>query len=466
MDAPFPMHPSYEAARRRARPRLQHRLARPEPRMVSRLVSPARPVDRSGRRAAPAPAPPHADPRGRPRRSCPDVPDRHAPARHGARRCWTRSRRLARSAAAGWWAAQMGESARAADATIVISPFEQGRGRAAARPRSRDGALAARRRRRRALRRAPARRMRRAATLARLARARPAGLGRGDGGVPAASATRERRGARRLLRPATAACPAGADVRRPLPAASSACRCSIRAYARARAAHGRSGTAGHLGRRPRGVGGRAPAQRRRARAASTACSSPAGAATTSCPLGLACADCFVAPSTDEPFGLVYLEAMSCGLPVIGTASGGPPSFVNVVPGEPDGWLVPPDDEAALAEVLVVGGRQRSGASQAGSERTPPRPRAILLATAPQGAWPRSTNPDGPRRTRIDHATPTYCRHAASTPGGRLGSPIGVIVEPRAGELGRPADVPGLVARTADERGAGRHLVAVRTRDSS
>jgi glycosyltransferase involved in cell wall biosynthesis len=70
------------------------------------------------------------------------------------------------------------------------------------------------------------------------------------------------------------------------------------------------------------------------------------------PLGLACADCFVAPSTAEPFGLVYLEAMACGLPVIGTLSGGPPSFIDVVPGEPDGWLVPPDDEEALAEAIV------------------------------------------------------------------------------------------------------------------
>ena len=39
------------------------------------------------------------------------------------------------------------------------------------------------------------------------------------------------------------------------------------------------------------------------------------------PLGLSCADCFVAPSTDEPFGLVYLEAMACELPVIGTLHG-------------------------------------------------------------------------------------------------------------------------------------------------
>ena len=70
------------------------------------------------------------------------------------------------------------------------------------------------------------------------------------------------------------------------------------------------------------------------------------------PRGLTCADCFVAPSTAEPFGLVYLEAMACGLPVIGTLSGGPPSFINVVPGEPDGWLVPPDDEAALAEAIL------------------------------------------------------------------------------------------------------------------
>ena len=64
------------------------------------------------------------------------------------------------------------------------------------------------------------------------------------------------------------------------------------------------------------------------------------------PLGLSCADCFVAPSTDEPFGLVYLEAMACELPVIGTLSGGPPSFINVTPGEPDGWLVPPTTKQA------------------------------------------------------------------------------------------------------------------------
>jgi D-inositol-3-phosphate glycosyltransferase len=71
------------------------------------------------------------------------------------------------------------------------------------------------------------------------------------------------------------------------------------------------------------------------------------------PLVLSCADCFVAPSTGEPFGLVYLEAMACGLPVIGSRSGGPPSFINTTPGELDGWLVTPDDEQALADAMVT-----------------------------------------------------------------------------------------------------------------
>ncbi len=70
------------------------------------------------------------------------------------------------------------------------------------------------------------------------------------------------------------------------------------------------------------------------------------------PLGLSCADTFVGPSVDEPFGLVFLEAMSCGLPVIATRTGGPLSFVNTVAGKPNGWLVEPDDVDSLADALV------------------------------------------------------------------------------------------------------------------
>jgi Glycosyl transferases group 1 len=40
------------------------------------------------------------------------------------------------------------------------------------------------------------------------------------------------------------------------------------------------------------------------------------------PAGLNAADVLVAPSVDEPFGLVYLEAMACGLPVVTTPTGG------------------------------------------------------------------------------------------------------------------------------------------------
>jgi D-inositol-3-phosphate glycosyltransferase len=70
------------------------------------------------------------------------------------------------------------------------------------------------------------------------------------------------------------------------------------------------------------------------------------------PEGLNAADVLVAPSVDEPFGQVYLEAMACGLPVIATHTGGPLSFVNTAPGRPNGWFVDPDDEAALAATLI------------------------------------------------------------------------------------------------------------------
>lgn len=39
------------------------------------------------------------------------------------------------------------------------------------------------------------------------------------------------------------------------------------------------------------------------------------------------ADVFVLPSIDEPFGLVLLEALACGIPSVAADRGGPPSFV-------------------------------------------------------------------------------------------------------------------------------------------
>jgi glycosyltransferase involved in cell wall biosynthesis len=69
-------------------------------------------------------------------------------------------------------------------------------------------------------------------------------------------------------------------------------------------------------------------------------------------LGLGCADLMVAPSVGEAFGSVYLEAMSAGLPVIATNTGGPPTFLNLDSDSPEAWLIPPDDEDALVQVLV------------------------------------------------------------------------------------------------------------------
>ena len=66
---------------------------------------------------------------------------------------------------------------------------------------------------------------------------------------------------------------------------------------------------------------------------------------------LACSDVFAAPSVEEPFGLVYLEAMAAGVPPIATATGGPLSFINVDHDDLTGWLVAPDDVIALAAAL-------------------------------------------------------------------------------------------------------------------
>ncbi len=55
-------------------------------------------------------------------------------------------------------------------------------------------------------------------------------------------------------------------------------------------------------------------------------------------------DCFVLASNYETFGVVYIEAMACGLPVIATKCGGPEEFVN----ETNGIMIDINNEEELS----------------------------------------------------------------------------------------------------------------------
>jgi len=60
-------------------------------------------------------------------------------------------------------------------------------------------------------------------------------------------------------------------------------------------------------------------------------------------------DVFLLPSTSEGFSISTIEAMSCGLPVVATASGGPQEIITP---DQDGVLVPPGSGQAIADALA------------------------------------------------------------------------------------------------------------------
>jgi teichuronic acid biosynthesis glycosyltransferase TuaC len=66
------------------------------------------------------------------------------------------------------------------------------------------------------------------------------------------------------------------------------------------------------------------------------------------PLWMNATDLLVLPSLSEGFGVVLVEAMACGKPVVATTCGGPEDIVT----PQTGILVPPADNAALSEALL------------------------------------------------------------------------------------------------------------------
>ena len=65
------------------------------------------------------------------------------------------------------------------------------------------------------------------------------------------------------------------------------------------------------------------------------------------PLMMSSSNVFVLPSDYETFGVVYIEALACGVPVIGTRNGGAESIIN----EKVGLLIPANDEDSLCKAM-------------------------------------------------------------------------------------------------------------------
>jgi glycosyltransferase involved in cell wall biosynthesis len=92
----------------------------------------------------------------------------------------------------------------------------------------------------------------------------------------------------------------------------------------------------------------------------------------------AAADVFALASSSEAQGIVALEAMACGLPVVATSVGG---LIGTISDGETGFLVEPGDPARLAERLLLVLRDKTRARQIGA--------AARESVARNFSWPRT-----------------------------------------------------------------------------
>ncbi|MCX6018153.1 MAG: glycosyltransferase family 4 protein [Chloroflexi bacterium] len=94
----------------------------------------------------------------------------------------------------------------------------------------------------------------------------------------------------------------------------------------------------------------------------------------------ASADALVAPSQYEGFGIVYLEAMAAGLPVIASTAG---AAGEIVYDDVEGYLVPPENPAATAAAIqrLFDPEQRRRLGRAACARGAAHPRWVDSAAA-------------------------------------------------------------------------------------
>ena len=102
-------------------------------------------------------------------------------------------------------------------------------------------------------------------------------------------------------------------------------------------------------------------------------------------------DIFVLPAPAEPFGLVLIEAMALGKPVIAAAAGGP---LEIVADGETGLLFEPGNAASLAQAikrLLADPELRQRMGKAGRKRYEEHFTARRMAEKMQEAYTRSVH---------------------------------------------------------------------------